>query len=731
MKIKKHLAFLPLIVFLIASLLVLGTGIYQQRSTRLTDPLTAERPLNRWFLPGDSRTQMTIVPVGRTLNIDVNAPKATGRYAPLTNQALSFVPGQRYTLTFRGHSGTPRRIVAGVQWSSDWAPRREVSESAFLLGGDWATYHYTFVASRAWGNAYFELGRTYGDMALDSIVIESGTPDLPTQVLTLFSDNAVFIGLLLTLTLAPILLYKQSIADQRIILPSLIVLCLMADYFWWRTNVTHWSLLWLGVPLLFADTLSNIPLLALLLTFWPRSRQKAFVLNPTIDPYTMPIFILIPTVNEGVEVLEATILGALATQKRYQQDHPESIVRIVVCNDGKVGKYAQWKEVENLAIQMGVECVTRTIPGGAKAGNIENTRKVLDIVGESIVVIFDADQVAHVDFLEKVVSPFADPRVAWVQTPQRYRNLENPVARWANEQQAFFYDVICPERARVNAATICGTNVAIRASALDSIGGFPLTSVTEDSAASLLLHPTWQGIYLSEYLTDGLGPMDMDGFIKQQRRWAVGMLELLFYGLNPKKCRLDFLQWTQYMLAGLHYLRGLRDALLFIGPIIFLLTGYSAVVSIDFLSLAKHILPLFAFSQFLLWFWLGGKMTWRTVLLGFGSFPVYLEAFWKVITRGKVAFEVTPKQRKAQAKSILFSYYLAIALGVISLLSRITQPLTIPIFITMLCVLYGLSGLFSMVYLHRKTLIVVSKESATQKVEGKEKREKETVVCAP
>jgi cellulose synthase/poly-beta-1,6-N-acetylglucosamine synthase-like glycosyltransferase len=716
--------FFPLIVLLLWALMVLSVSSKQQSTSVMSSPLTLQRPINRWRAPGYAMTQAQFTHYNSTLHLNIHSPRKKGQYIRLVNHALTFTPGQRYTLTFRGRSEMPRRIVAGVQWTADGVPHHQEGEEVYALNGDWQTFRQTFTAPRAWGNAYFEIGRLGGEVVLDSVTIDAGETSIVDSVSSLFKDNLVLIGLLFTMTLVPVIFSKRSGSDLRIIVPGLLVLCLIADYVWWRVTTTHWALVWLALPVLLADTLSNVPFMGLLTTFWPRSRSKS--LEPVLDsdPYELPIFILIPTVNEGKEVLEPTVRGALAARDAYLAEHPQACVRIVLCNDGRVGKYAKWEEIEYLADELGVEYVTRTMPGGAKAGNIENAQKVLGIIGSGLLVVFDADQIAHPDFLLKTVPPFADSRVAWVQTPQRYLNLENPVARWANEQQAFFYDVLCPERARVNAAPICGTNVVIRAKALDSIGGFPLDSVTEDAAASLLLHPTWQGIYLSEYLADGLGPMDMEGFFKQQRRWAVGMLELFFFRMNPLKSKLSFLQWLQYALAGLHYLRGLRDAILFLGPVVFLLTGYSPIIGVDLLALEKHILPLFLASQLLVWFWLGGKMTWRTVLLGYGSFPVYTQALWNVLIGSHVAFEVTPKQKHVQSKLVLLPHYIAIALGIVALGRGATQPLTTPIVVTMLCVVYGLVGLFSVVVLHLQT--------ATQKVTTKQtitETEKESAIC--
>ena len=98
------------------------------------------------------------------------------------------------------------------------------------------------------------------------------------------------------------------------------------------------------------------------------------------------------------------------------------------------------------------------------------------------------------------------------------------MSRWADDQQSLFYNLLCPGKAALNAAFICGTNVVIRAAALDEIGGLPQDSVTEDFAASIALHPRWRSVYLTDVLATGLGPLDIPSYLKQQGRWALGTL---------------------------------------------------------------------------------------------------------------------------------------------------------------------------------------------------------------
>ncbi|HLG77141.1 MAG TPA: glycosyltransferase, partial [Ktedonobacteraceae bacterium] len=219
------------------------------------------------------------------------------------------------------------------------------------------------------------------------------------------------------------------------------------DYVSWRFAVTNWGGWWIAVPLLFAETLGAVHTLGFQFTLWPWPKPY---FRWREDPTHHPIFIFVPTVNEGTAILGPTLKGALAARDAYLETYPHGQVTIVVCNDGFVANAPDWRETEQLCQQLGVVCITRTKKGGAKAGNIEHARQMLRATDNALLVIFDADQVAKPDFLLKTIPAFGDPHIGWVQTGQYYRNLENPVARWADDQQAMFYNLICPGKAALN-----------------------------------------------------------------------------------------------------------------------------------------------------------------------------------------------------------------------------------------------------------------------------------------
>ena len=441
---------------------------------------------------------------------------------------------------------------------------------------------------------------------------------------------------------------------DAVVIASLILIVFLACtvyYLVWRVAAVEWYYWWVSVPLLLVELTGIFNTLGLLYTIWPRSIPK---IDAQKDFVSFPIYVMIPTVNEGTAVLEPTVRGALAARERYLEEYPHADVTVIVCNDGRVAGFRGWQDIENMASRLNISCITRTTPGGAKAGNIEYARQIVGATGEALIALFDADMVAEPDFLIKTLPPFADPTIGWVQTGQYYSNQKSVIARWAHDQQQIFYRVICVGKAAVNGAFICGTNVVIRAAALDSIGGLPQDSVTEDLAASILLHPNWRSLYLTDILAQGLGPEDLDSYFSQQKRWATGTFGVFFRHwremLLPWHKNLSLPQRIQYLYCCGHFLSGFRDFVCLMAPLVYLFFGIAALKTRTHVSFMAHVFPYWIFSFFVFWYARRGKASFIAILhgiiLGFGCFPIFIAAFCGVPLKKRFRFVVTPKRRQ-------------------------------------------------------------------------------------
>lgn len=394
-------------------------------------------------------------------------------------------------------------------------------------------------------------------------------------------------------------------------------------------------------------------ILTYLFTAWEPEFSAVF--DATIQP---PVDVFITVAGEPVGIVEETAVAAL------RMDYPNFKVHLL--NDGYVAKKDNWKDMEVLAKRLGIKCITRKIPGGAKAGNINNALK---ITKDSLVAVFDADHVPHADFLQKTVPYFADAKMGFVQSPQFYKNaLLNQVTAGAWEQQELFFGPVCRGKNRLNSTFLCGSNMILRREALMAAGGMCETNIAEDFMTSLFIHEQgWKSVYVDEVLAEGLAPEDFLSYYKQQFRWARGSLEMVFK-YNPLfRKNLSWAQKIQYLSSSSFYLSGivvLIDALL---PLLFFFTGQVPLV-VSTMSLAAIFMPYMFLVIMSLQSTSNNSLTFRAVAFSMSSWTIHLRALWAVLLNQKNGFSVTSKTKVngnfAYLTSFHILYLLLVAAGV-------------------------------------------------------------------
>ncbi|HEY4028256.1 MAG TPA: glycosyltransferase, partial [Candidatus Dormibacteraeota bacterium] len=293
------------------------------------------------------------------------------------------------------------------------------------------------------------------------------------------------------------------------------------------------------------------------------------------DPYYLPLVaIQVPTYNEPVEVVSRTL------ESLTQLDYPRYMVQVV---DNNTADEVVWRPLEALCQRLGprFQFIHLAPWPGYKAGALnEATRRLpreVEVVG-----IVDADYVVEPGFLRATVGHFADPRVAFVQTPQNYRDWEDdPYLRGLFYSYRYFFDVTMPARAHRNAIIFAGTMGLVRRSVLDLIGGWSTETVTEDAEASLrMLGAGYTGVYVPEAYGAGLMPLTFDGLKKQRFRWALGGIQILrmhwreLLPLAPHRLRLTAAQRIHYLLGSVQWF---GDLLTVLFTVLLLLTAALAV----------------------------------------------------------------------------------------------------------------------------------------------------------
>jgi cellulose synthase (UDP-forming) len=237
-------------------------------------------------------------------------------------------------------------------------------------------------------------------------------------------------------------------------------------------------------------------------------------------PEAPKIDVLICTYNEDENVLERTIIGALAI------NYPN--YRLWVCDDGK----RTW--LKRLCERHGCGYITRSDNTHAKAGNINNAIRHLASLPEKpdFISILDADFVPKAAFLTRTLALMRDNDVGVVQTPQHFFNPDPiqsnlSVARVWPDEQRYFFDIVLASKDAWGCAFCCGTSSLIRFRPLMEIGGVPTDSVTEDYLLTLRLKEKgYRTVYLNEILSIGLAPEGLREYIGQRSRWALGFMQI-------------------------------------------------------------------------------------------------------------------------------------------------------------------------------------------------------------
>ncbi|MFA5164288.1 MAG: glycosyltransferase [Candidatus Omnitrophota bacterium] len=383
------------------------------------------------------------------------------------------------------------------------------------------------------------------------------------------------------------------------------------------------------------------------------------------------VAILVPARHEPRNVLEGT-LACL-----YNLDYPEK--HIYLLDDSSDERYKE--EANELAEKYRCVLFRRKERHGAKAGIINDCLKGLD---EKYVAVFDVDQNPMPSFLSKLVPLMeADPKLAFVQTPQFYSNTDaSRIADSANTQQAIFYEYVCEGKSSGEAMICCGTNVLLRREALVSVGGFDEASVTEDFATSFRLQVKgWRTLYYNHVNTFGMGPENLGVYLSQQNRWAMGNVSVLgkiLRTLFTRPFALTPLQWFEYFITSTYYLVGWAYLFLILCPVIYVLFGIPSffmnpvVYSLTFMPYLILSIAIFYSTMGIRRY--TPKSAFLAQALSFITIPVYMRAAAYGLLGIKSAFQVTKKGVSARIPYIrLWPQMLFLALNYTALVWGINK----------------------------------------------------------
>jgi len=448
--------------------------------------------------------------------------------------------------------------------------------------------------------------------------------------------------------LLPLLLLASTMALTRWVphhprwRPLVIALNLVATvrYLWWRGAETlNWDGGW-GTAMslaIFAAELYGFVVLLQHYSVATRSLDRATA-PPDVN-FCPSVDIFVASYNEGADIVTRTLVGCQAIDYPHKQ--------VYLLDDGRR------PEMAALCKTLGVNYITRDDNKGAKAGNLNHA--LARTTGEFIVT-FDADHVPVSSFLTETLGHFREPGVAQLQTPQHFFNPDlfqdrlRSQAYIANEQDMFFH-ILQPGRDVYNASFYCGSGAILRRAAIEAIGGFPMTTVTEDVHTSMLLHSRgWQSVYVNKDLSAGLAPESFDAYVTQRRRWSRGMMQVMLLRGGLWLPGLTLAQRIHYLATLWYWLYGIPRIIFLLGPLSFLLFGVRPLIVTSVWDLLSYYLPhlFISASAFQLVTRGTRRVFWSDIYEACIAVQLAVAAVTFPWTGAHVHFAVTPKGQHAE-----------------------------------------------------------------------------------
>ena len=371
-------------------------------------------------------------------------------------------------------------------------------------------------------------------------------------------------------------------------------------------------------------------------------------LDPSVD-------VLIPSYNEGTEMLAVTLCAA--TQITY----PAGRLAVHLLDDGGTDQkcndrdpvkaaaaQARRRDLMALCERFGTTYRTRPRNEHAKAGNINHA---LPHLQGDLVLILDADHVPTEDILRRTV-PFYrhDPKLFLVQTPHFFMNpdtIEKNLDLFLKMpgENEMFHRAIQSGLDFWNSAIFVGSAAIIHRARLLEVGGIATDTITEDAETALALHAKgYRSAYVARPMIAGLAPETFTGMVTQRVRWGQGMIQILLLENPLGRPGLTLAQRLGYLSSTLYWLFPFSRIIFLAAPVMFLVFNlkiYAASVSGIVVFVLPHMLASFISSSTLF-----HRFRWPMIshvyetLLGL----LMLRPLWATLRRPHAPdFKVTPK----------------------------------------------------------------------------------------
>jgi cellulose synthase (UDP-forming) len=314
-----------------------------------------------------------------------------------------------------------------------------------------------------------------------------------------------------------------------------------------------------------------------------------------------------------------------------------------------------------------------TFRSHSKHGNYNAWLAAVGFDTYDIVAAFDPDHVPEPTFLSHVLGYFGDSQVGYVQVAQAYYNQQMSfIARGAAEETYGFYSIMQMASYGMGSAhphrlsdyhqmpQLIGSHNTHRITALRQIGGFAAHDADDLLATLLYWAHGWCGVYVPHILARGLAPVDWQGYLTQQYRWARSILDVKLRIYPQMSQHVSLQTRVVSILHGLHYLHKSLITLMALSLIAsMLITGtVPKVFSVTILPKLSILLTAFLLRElyrqrFLLdwrkeWGW-----HWRAGLLYLAKCPYMFLALYDVISHRESSYVITKKVKDTSQKNML------------------------------------------------------------------------------
>ncbi len=448
-----------------------------------------------------------------------------------------------------------------------------------------------------------------------------------------------------------------------------ILLILTVRYVQWRSLATlnldnpidgtfSIALFLLEIFVLFNSSLKLFLMVKVKDNRWKRNELAAAIIekkfNPTVD-------IFIPTYDEPEFILRRTVIGCQTI------DYEAKTVYLLDDTNRA--------NVANLADELGCKYITRSNNTHAKAGNINHA---LPLTKGEFIALFDADFIPTSNFLERTLGFFQDRKLALLQTPQNFYNID-PIARnlgledVLTPEEEVFYRQLQPIKDAAGSVVCAGPSFVVRREALESIGGFVTDSLSEDYFTGIRLSSKgYRLAYIDEKLSAGLAAENIADHAKQRLRWARGTLQAFFINSNPLTISgLSFIQRLAHLEGLLHWFGSIASVFFLLMPL-----GYAFLQIIPIRATTDEFLFFFLpyyITRITVFSWLNYRS--RSAILSniYGlvlAFPQAITVIQAMLNPFSQGFDVTPKGVKSDR--FLFNWKLAFPLLILFIFTAIS-----------------------------------------------------------